>query len=138
MRPAPRSLLLVAFAMACASAACFDTAVVGVDSDCAPACGGDERCHPELHVCVECMDDGDCSTKHDDAPFCDARGFTCAQCRDSNDCGDGGEHCIGGACRTCVPGAPDCLEGPRCDHADPRCNDGNRGPGNSGDDPRSR
>ena len=51
---------------------CYKT---GVDPVCAPACGDKMRCDVKVfpHVCVECLDDGDC----DPGKLCNVATHTC-------------------------------------------------------------
>jgi hypothetical protein len=140
-----RSVLL-ALAASAALASCYDTVDLDPagtstpESSCDPACSGDQRCHPEHHVCVPCTEgDENCGDGDDDdddgPPICDASspGPDCIQCRASSDCGDAGPLCIGGFCFQCRDDR-DCPFPERCIYA--RCEDDNHGPGNPDDDHR--
>jgi hypothetical protein len=130
-------LQLLAGALCCI-AGCTDTAVVGVNLEqadsstppghdgCEPACDHDELCHPELHICVNCIRSNDC-TGDTDAPFCDPVHFRCVQCRSSADCYLPAPRCDQGVCRSCEE-PPNCV-GEYCAHTDDACRFDNRGPG---------
>jgi hypothetical protein len=91
---------------------CTDPGVIGEVSPCAPGCGADTVCAPELGRCVACLDDEDCVGRSTGS-YCQA--MACVECRSSADCsGDAGPLCAGGRCSECATD-DDCDDEQSCD-----------------------
>ncbi len=69
-------------------ASCTDEGIVGtraaqVGDACEPSCRADELCHPELEVCVACLENTDCPGEPG-AVVCDLSTNDCVACVDDD------------------------------------------------------
>lgn len=69
-------------------ASCTDEGIVGTRAAqttelCEPSCQGDELCHPELEVCVACLENTDCEGEPGTV-ICDLETNDCVPCVDDD------------------------------------------------------
>jgi hypothetical protein len=74
--------------LALSVASCTDDGIVGTRAaqtadGCEPSCQGDELCHPELEVCVACIETSDC-TGEPGTMVCDPATNDCVPCMDDD------------------------------------------------------
>jgi hypothetical protein len=89
---------------------CTDTGIVGELNRCAPACAANQICHATLAICVECIENGDCSAD-EGGPYC--ADLACVECRANDDCAADAGVCRDGLCQQCATDL-DCVSEQAC------------------------
>jgi hypothetical protein len=82
-RYAPAASLLALILASCTDDGIVGTRAAQTTDDCEPSCQGDELCHPELEVCVACLETSDCAGEPGTV-VCDPTTNDCVPCADDD------------------------------------------------------